>query len=97
MSFVKEYQQEVRTAKFGIQHAIKLQQFEWLLVRHHESTVPSQTPTAWTSAYDKTGFAKAEKRLFGEANYRFTLELPKVFQVLTKYPTRVFCGQMIFN
>jgi hypothetical protein len=71
MSFVKKYQQEVRTAKFDTQHAIKLQQFEWSLVCHHESSVPTPTPTAWTSAYDKTGFAKAEKRLFGEANYQF--------------------------
>jgi hypothetical protein len=59
MSFVKKYQQEVRTAKFDTQRAIKLQKFEWSLVRHHESSVPTPTPTAWTSAYDKTGFAKA--------------------------------------
>jgi hypothetical protein len=71
MSFVKEYQQEVRTAKFDTERVIKLQQFEWSLVCHHESSVPTLTPTAWTSAYDRTGFAKAEMRLFGEANYQF--------------------------
>jgi hypothetical protein len=71
MSFLKEYQQKVVTAKFDTEHVIKLQQFEWSLVHHHESSVPTLTPTAWTSAYDRTGFAKAEKRLFGEANYRF--------------------------
>jgi hypothetical protein len=71
MSIMKEYQQEVRTAKFDTQHAIKLQQFECSLVRCHESSVPTLTPTAWTSAYDETGSTKAEKRLFGEANYRF--------------------------
>jgi hypothetical protein len=52
MSIMKEYQQEVRTAKFDTQRAIKLQQFEWSLVCHHESLVPTLTPTAWTSAYD---------------------------------------------
>jgi hypothetical protein len=30
--------------------------------------VPTPTPYAWTDVYGKTGFAKAEKRLFGEAN-----------------------------
>jgi hypothetical protein len=68
---MKEYQQEVRTAKFDTQRAIKLQQFECSLVRCHESSVPTPTPTAWTSAYDETGSTKAAKRLFGEANYQF--------------------------
>jgi hypothetical protein len=33
--------------------------------------VPRATPTAWTSAYNSREFAKAEKRLFGEANYQY--------------------------
>jgi hypothetical protein len=65
-----EYQQEFRTAKFDTEHVIKLQKIEWLLVHCHEGSVPSATPTTWTSAYDSTGFAKAEERLFGEANYQ---------------------------
>jgi hypothetical protein len=54
MSFLKEYQQKVGTAKFDTERAIKLQQFEWSRVHHHESSVTTPTPTAWTSAYDRT-------------------------------------------
>jgi hypothetical protein len=71
MPFMKEYQQEVRTAKFDTERLIKLQEFKWSLLRRHKSSVPSLTPTAWTDAYGETGFAKAKKRLFGEANYQF--------------------------
>jgi hypothetical protein len=68
---MNKYQQEVRTAKFGTQCVIKLQKFEWLLVYCHQGSVPRATPTAWTNAYDSTGFAKAERRLFGKANYQY--------------------------
>jgi hypothetical protein len=33
--------------------------------------LPRATPTAWTSAYDSTGFARAERRLFAKANNEY--------------------------
>jgi hypothetical protein len=65
-----EYQQEVTAPKFNTEHVIKLQEFEWSLVQHHH-TESKQTPPAWTRAYNGTGFTNAEKRLFGEGNYKF--------------------------
>ena len=59
-----------KQAKFDTDHVIELQKFEWLLVYHHKGLLPRATPTTWTSAYDSTGFAKAEERLFGEDNYQ---------------------------
>jgi hypothetical protein len=63
-----EYQQEVTTAKFDTECAIKLQAFEWSLVQHH-GTGSQLTPPVWTRAYNSTGFANAEKRLFGGGNH----------------------------
>jgi hypothetical protein len=71
MPSIDEHQQEVKTAKFDTECVIKLQKFEWLLVYHHKGSLPRATPTAWTSAYDSTGFARAERRLFGKANYEY--------------------------
>ncbi len=60
-----------KQAKFDTEHVIELQKFEWLLVYHHKGLLPRATPTTWTSAYDSTGFARAERRLFGKANYTY--------------------------
>jgi hypothetical protein len=58
LPFAKEYQQEVRTAKFDTELVIKLQEFGWSLLRHQKSSVPTLTPTAWTDAYGEKQFAK---------------------------------------
>jgi hypothetical protein len=69
MPSIDKYQEEVKTAKFDTECVIELQKFEWSLVYHQKGSLPRATPTAWTSAYDSTGFARAERRLFGKANY----------------------------
>jgi hypothetical protein len=73
-----EYRQEDTTLKFDTKHAIKLQEFEWSLVQCYH-TESKQTLPTWTRAYNRTGFANAEKRLFGKGNYEFYI---RIFQGL---------------
>jgi hypothetical protein len=64
----KEYQQEVPPPIFDTECAIKLQEFEWLFVQCH---IPKEASPAWTKAYNCSGFANSEQRLFVVGNYKF--------------------------
>jgi hypothetical protein len=65
-----EFQQAVIPPIFSPERAIKLQQFEWSLVQNNTSAPKKDSPM-WTKAYNQSGFANAEKRLFGTGNYEF--------------------------
>ncbi len=57
------------TPIFNTEHAIKLQEFEWLLVWCH---IPSVASAAWTQVYNHSRFTNTEQRLFdGVGNYEF--------------------------
>jgi hypothetical protein len=53
---------------FDTECAIKLQEFEWLFVQCH---IPKEASPAWTKAYNCSGFANSEQRLFVVGNYKF--------------------------
>jgi hypothetical protein len=65
LQICREYQQELPPPIFNTEHAIKLQEFEWLLVQHH---IPSMASPAWTQACNLSGFANTEQRLFWVAH-----------------------------
>jgi hypothetical protein len=58
------YQQDVPTPKFDTECAIKLQEFEWSLVRRCHCPNPIQATPAWIMAYNR--FSNAERRQLGK-------------------------------
>jgi hypothetical protein len=68
LELAKEYQKEVPPTIFDTEHAIKRQEFEWSLVQCH---TPKEDSPMWTKEYNRSRFANAEQRLFGEGNYEF--------------------------
>jgi hypothetical protein len=68
LPFKREYQQEVPPPRFNTEHAIKLQEFEWLLVQCY---TPKEASPTWTKAYNHSRFEHAEQRLVGVGNYEF--------------------------
>jgi hypothetical protein len=52
------------------EHAKNLEEFEWSVVQNNHVAPTTDSPE-WTRAYNSSGFANAEKRLFRRDNYRF--------------------------
>jgi hypothetical protein len=56
---------------FDTEHANKLQEFEWSVVQNNTSAPKEDSPTWRMVSTSTSGFANAEKRLFGTDNYEF--------------------------
>jgi hypothetical protein len=50
--------------------SMQTMEFEWSVVQNNTSA-PKEDSPIWTNMYIKSGFANAEKRLFGTNNYKF--------------------------
>jgi hypothetical protein len=73
---IREYQDRVPPPQFDAEHVNKLQEWVCLSVQLFSATLLPRTISykvspEWTEAYNQSGFAYTEGRLFGADNYKF--------------------------